>query len=234
MIVLALDTALNVASACLWDSDAGIVIARESLARARGHEAVLLTLVERVMREHPEGFEALDRIAVTVGPGSFTGLRIGVAAARAFGLVTGAPVVGVSTLAAFAAAELGQPRQGRIVSSVDARKGRVFVQAFDDAGRALTPAAAANARDYLDSLEPGLLRLVGSGAPILAIEAWRHGRAAEVGGDLAAPDIATVARLGALADPKLALPRPLYLESTANPFLAAPRDPAQQLAATAR
>lgn len=230
MIVLALDTALNVASAGLWDSEAGIVLSRESLALERGHEAALLKLVQRAMAALPGGFAALDRIAVTIGPGSFTGLRIGVAAARAFGLVTGKPVVGVSGLAAFAATEVQQPRQGIILAAVDARRGRVFAQAYENGGRPITPAGLFGARELLGALRPGPLRLVGSGAPILAIEAWRSGRAAEVTGELSAPDIMAVARLGALADPANALPRPLYLETPAA-FASASADASRAVAA---
>jgi tRNA threonylcarbamoyl adenosine modification protein YeaZ len=190
-------------------------MARETLSLARGHEAVLLTLVDQVVAQSGAAFSELDRIAVTIGPGSFTGLRIGVAAARAFGLVTKAPVVGVSTLAAFAAAELQLHKPGAIIAAVDARKGRVYAQAFSADGRAEGPARLIEARQLLRSLPPGPLRLVGSGAPILAIEAWRSGRSAEVGENLANVDIAAVARLGALADPQTAQPRPLYFEAAA-------------------
>ena len=216
MIVLAIDTALNAAAACLWDSRKAAVLATNSVSLSRGHEAALLPLVEKIVGARREGFSGLDRIAVTVGPGSFTGLRIGVAAARAFGLVTKAPVVGVSTLAAFTASELQERRSGRIVASVDARKGRVFVQAFDEDGRPCGPAQVACARAYVETLAPGPLRFVGSGAPLLAIEAWRSGRPADVGRDILAPDIATVARLGALADPRSAAPRPIYLEAAST------------------
>jgi tRNA threonylcarbamoyladenosine biosynthesis protein TsaB len=215
MIVLALDTALNMASAALWDSDAGAEIARASISQVRGHEGSLFGLVERVIAELPGGFARIDRIAVTVGPGSFTGLRIGVAAARAFGLATGAPVVGISTLAAFAAAGLRPGRQGVLVAAVDGRKGRVFAQTFGFDGRSLGDPLLIDARRFLETLDPGPLRLVGTGAPILAIEAWRTGRQAEVGEDLAGPNIGAVARLGCLADPALSQPRPIYFENAA-------------------
>jgi tRNA threonylcarbamoyladenosine biosynthesis protein TsaB len=215
MIVLALDTALAAASACVWDSRTRVCLARDSRVMARGHEAILLTLVQNLVQRLPNGFGSLDRIAVTVGPGSFTGLRIGVAAARAFGLATGAPVVGVSTLAAFAAAELGVARPCALAASVDARKGRVFAQTFSAEGRATTPPILSGAQDFVASLKPGPVRLIGSGAAILAIEAWRSGRLVEVGESTAYPDIVAVARLGALADPASSRPQPLYFEAAA-------------------
>lgn len=213
MLVLAIDTSLEVASACLYDAQFAAAVASERVQLARGHDEVLLTLVERVIGVCRGGFSAVDRIAVTVGPGSFTGLRIGVSAARAFGLVTGIPVVGVSTLAAFAAPAMQASRSATLVSAVDARHGRVFAQAFGPDGRIVMPAQLISGADAVRQAGTGALRLVGSGAPLLAIEAWRRGLTAEVEGDLVAPDISFVARLGALADPATAQPRPLYLKS---------------------
>src|SRR6266705_7028939 len=102
MLVLAIDTALDACAAGVLDTDAGKLIARESQAMKRGHAEALMPLIARVMKESGLPFAALDRIAVTVGPGSFTGLRVGVAAARGIGLAAGKPVVGLTTLAAMA------------------------------------------------------------------------------------------------------------------------------------
>lgn len=216
MIVLALDTALSAASVCLWDSRAQACLAAETKIMARGHETVLMGMVERVMEKLPGGFLSVDRIAVTVGPGSFTGLRIGVAAARGLSLAAQTPVVGVSTLAAFAAAEIGKSRAATFVASVDARKGRVFAQIFEANGRAASQPFLASARECLDSLGHGSVRLIGSGASLLAIEAWRSGRTVEVADEAPVhPDIVAVARLGALADPAVARPQPLYFEAAA-------------------
>ncbi|MFD0938534.1 tRNA (adenosine(37)-N6)-threonylcarbamoyltransferase complex dimerization subunit type 1 TsaB, partial [Methylobacterium trifolii] len=76
MRILAIDTALELCAACVAADDADEPLARESMALARGHAEALLPLVERVMARIEGGFESLDRIAVTVGPGSYTGLRV--------------------------------------------------------------------------------------------------------------------------------------------------------------
>src|SRR5690606_21931225 len=89
--VLGIDTALGACSACVLDGST--VLAEETMVLARGHAEALLPLVERVMAAVPGGFDSLDRVAVTVGPGSFTGLRVGISAARAIGLAAGVPVV---------------------------------------------------------------------------------------------------------------------------------------------
>ena len=100
MRILAIDTALEACAAAVLDTAQGIVLARESIAMTRGHAEALMPLIERVMVKSDGGFAALDRIAVTVGPGSFTGLRVGIAAARGLALAAGKPAIGLTTLAA--------------------------------------------------------------------------------------------------------------------------------------
>jgi len=102
MRVLAIDTALETCAAAVLDIHGG-KMASESLPMVRGHAEALIPLIDRVMRQADMPFSALDRIAVTVGPGSFTGLRVGISAARGIALTAGKPVLGLTTLAAFAA-----------------------------------------------------------------------------------------------------------------------------------
>src|SRR5262245_38003735 len=82
MLILALDTALGACAAAVLDTRANKMIAMESQAMKRGHAEALMPLVARVMKESGLPFAALDRVAVTTGPGSFTGLRVGLSAAR--------------------------------------------------------------------------------------------------------------------------------------------------------
>ncbi|MDW3502847.1 tRNA (adenosine(37)-N6)-threonylcarbamoyltransferase complex dimerization subunit type 1 TsaB, partial [Escherichia coli] len=82
MIILAIDTALDASSAAVLDTDTGNTLAIESQTMQRGHAEALMPLIGRVMKASGIGFTALDRIAVTTGPGSFTGLRVGLSAAR--------------------------------------------------------------------------------------------------------------------------------------------------------
>lgn len=211
MKILAIDTSLNATAACVYDTDRGAVLAQESLTMERGHAEALLPLVDRIVAKGG-GFEGLGRIAVTIGPGSFTGIRIGVAAARAFGLACGVPVVGVSTLAALAAPLLLPGEQTAVLSVIDARHGQFYAQAFDPQGASLFEATVCTARQALELTHSRTLRLVGPGAAILAIEAWTLGINAEVQPRPPVPDIAFVARLGAMANPAHAPARPLYLK----------------------
>ena len=104
MRVLAIDTALAACSAAVLDTEHnGGIVASESLPMVRGHAEALLPLLRRVMQAAGLTFPAIDRIAVTTGPGSFTGLRVGIAAARGIALAADKPAVGVSTLSAYAA-----------------------------------------------------------------------------------------------------------------------------------
>src|SRR5204862_5654788 len=103
MLILAIDTALDACAAGVLDTDAGKLIAQESQPMKRGHAEALMPLIARVMREAGIAFANLDRIAVTTGPGSFTGLRVGLSAARGIALAADRPVVGLTTLSAYAA-----------------------------------------------------------------------------------------------------------------------------------
>ncbi len=226
MKILAIDTALPAVSACVLSEGATAPEAEETLGMERGHAEALLPLIERVMAQVEGGFSALGRVAVTVGPGSFTGLRVGIAAARAIALAWEVPAVGVSTLAALAAPLILEEKPGTVVVAVDARHGHVYFAAFHEDGRLLLAPRFGDVREAVASLGPGPLRLAGSGAPMLAIQAWSQGLAAEIVGERIAPDIAFVARLGLLADPATAPARPLYLKAPdAKPSVTAPLAP---------
>ena len=211
MKILAIDTSLGACSACLFDSASGEMLARETVWLDRGHDQALVPLIDRVVAQGG-GRSAVERVAVTVGPGSFTGIRVGISAARAIGLATGAPVVGVSTLSAYVAPLMIEWRDGVVAGAIDARHGRAYVAAFAS-GSPIIPPKVMTPREAARAMGSGPLRLAGTGAAALAIEAWSMGFAAEVVSDAAAPDIAFVARLGAAADPTSAPPRPLYLKA---------------------
>jgi tRNA threonylcarbamoyladenosine biosynthesis protein TsaB len=212
MRILAIDTSCGVASACILDSGADEAIARHSEPMERGHAETLAPLIERLMFGVEGGFASLDRIAATVGPGSFTGIRVGLAIARAMGLALNVPVVGVSTLVAFAGPLLLEPGAGIIASAIDARHGRIYIQLFEPTGRPLVPARVDGLREAVRSIGAGPVRLTGSGAPMLAMEAARTGLNAELVSGAEYPDITVVARVGLAADPKDAPPHPLYLK----------------------
>src|ERR1700694_4222158 len=117
MIVLALDTCLAACQAAVLEGER--VLASRSEPMLRGHQERLAPMVREVMDEAGLDFTALDRIAVTVGPGSFTGLRVGRAVAKGLRLALETPVVGIGVLEALAA---GAPDEGAVAAVIDARR----------------------------------------------------------------------------------------------------------------
>ena len=140
MIVLAFDTCFDACSVCVAQSrETGIVELASALERFEtGHAERLVPMIEEAMRNAGVAFEAIDRVAVTIGPGTFTGTRIGVAAARGIALSTGIATVGVSSLAVMAELarrELGDlPKDADLAVAVDARRGQAYAQLFSASG----------------------------------------------------------------------------------------------------
>jgi tRNA threonylcarbamoyl adenosine modification protein YeaZ len=213
MRILALDTALPAVSLCILETGAPAPLVFESIPMERGHAEALMPMVARAMEKVEGGFASLERIAVTVGPGSFTGIRIGIAAARGMALARGIEAVGVSTLAAFAAPLLFEDAEGIVASAIDARHGHVFFTAYGPGGRVLTSPRILPWREACRLLGAGRVRLVGSGALLLKQEAAKIGLEINVVNASPAPDIVAVARLGLAADPVHAPARPLYLKA---------------------
>lgn len=211
MRVLAIDTALAACAAAVLDTAGARILASETLAMTRGHVEALVPLIARVMEAAGSAFADLDRIAVTVGPGSFTGLRTGIAAARGIALAAGRPAVGLSTLAAFAAPHVGTGDGGSIVSVIDARNGQVYLQIFSNTGHTLVAPRVVSIDEAVQLALARPARLVGSAADLIAA-AWPDtgARPTDVKTE-PAPDIAWVARLGAAAKVGESPPKPLYL-----------------------
>src|ERR1700731_1394596 len=138
MRVLPIDTALAGCSAAVLDTEHGGIVASESLPMLRGHAEALLPLLQRVMHQARLSFPDIDRIAVTTGPGSFTGLRVGIAAARGIALAADKPAVGLSTLSAYAAPYLADDDNAPVVVAIDARHSHVYLQVFAAGGRTVT------------------------------------------------------------------------------------------------
>lgn len=191
MIVLAVDTCLGACSAALVDGET--VCARRFEPMVRGHQERLAPMVAEVMAEAGLPFTAVDKVAATVGPGSFTGLRVGLAFAKGLALALGKPCVGVGSLEALAAGF-----SGRVIACADARHAQLYWQTFYD-GRPLGPAALGP----IEAIPNEADILTGPGAALLAP---RIEFASVI--EQAAPDPEAVARLAMDSD---APPKPLYL-----------------------
>ena len=198
MIVLAIDTCLGACSAAVIDGER--VLASVSEPMWRGHQERLGSLVAQTMKAAGVPYSALTRVGATVGPGSFTGLRVGVAFAKGLGLALDIPVVGVGTLAALA---YGTP--GKVIATADARRGNIYWQAFEDGEPTTQPAVGP-----ISSVPPlygaGQVSLVGPAVNLLA-PAFPDAQLIETD----APDPVAVARLAAAAPPEPITP--IYLRA---------------------
>jgi tRNA threonylcarbamoyl adenosine modification protein YeaZ len=213
MRILAIDTALAACAAAVLDTGRDAMLACEVRPMQRGHAEALMPMIEQVMTQAGLAFAALERIAVTVGPGSFTGLRVGIAAARGIALAAGKPVVGVTTLAAYAAPLFDTDEAIPVVAAINARHEHVYLQIFGRGGYTLMGPRLASLRDAAQrAAASGAPRLTGDAARLLA-SAWPAGEPAPSSVEQhPAPDIAWVARLGAAAQETGAV-KPLYLRA---------------------
>jgi len=224
MRIFAIDTALEACSAAVLDTERGALVAHESLPMQRGHAEALMPLVKRVLDRSALDFENIDRIAVTTGPGSFTGLRVGIAAARGLGLAANKPVVGLSTLAAYAAPFIAADDTLPVVAAIDARHGHVYLQVFGPGGRTLVAPRLSPLREAVRAAaNSGAPRIVGTAANMIAAAWPADERAPGAVEQQQAPDIGWVARLGAAAVDTGSPPKPLYLRAPD----AQPQDAAQ-------
>lgn len=202
MKILALDTALAACSVAVWQD--GRTLAREQRPMARGQAEALIPMVQAAMVAAGLTFAELDRIAVTVGPGSFTGIRVGLAGARGLGLALGKPVIGVTTLEVLAAMWPDRP----VLAAIDARRGQVYARYFApdiDTAPALLSLADASALAAVPGIGAGTG--LGDGAPLLALpKDWRV--VAET-----LPDPAALAALAAIRPVTERSPAPLYLRA---------------------
>src|SRR5580698_8537404 len=151
MLILAIDTALDACAAAVLDTGSGKLIAMESQAMKRGHAEALMPLIARVMKDAGLPFAALDRIAATTGPGSFTGLRVGLSAARGIGLAAAKPVVGLTTLSSYAAPIVSEGGEEPVISAIDARHDQVYFQVVGGNGSSLVRPKVAPIAEALEA-----------------------------------------------------------------------------------
>jgi tRNA threonylcarbamoyl adenosine modification protein YeaZ len=189
-----------------------IVLCEERMAR--GHAEALMPMVAEVMTGAGLDFSALDLVAATLGPGSFTGVRIAIAAARGFALATGARLWGTDSLTVMAKAALESGMLGGdrpFAVAVDARGETLYFGLYDAAGCKLAGPLLLEAREAATLLPDELATAVGNGAAHLAEAAMLRGRAADAKLPDLQPNASALAELALEADETLPTLRPLYL-----------------------
>lgn len=215
--VLGFDTAMDACQVAVVARN-GAVIAKAHEPMKRGHAESLIPMIAAVLDAADIALEDLTRIGVTVGPGTFAGLRVGLSAARSFGLSHDIPIVGVSTLEAVAVTlpepEADQPLRAGVIA-FDARNDEVYLQIVDPLGTLVVAPSVVDIKTAADAVPEGLVNIAGSGAPKLAQALAAQSRSTDVNivdEALWAPQAEWIARLALVApDDRVGPPSPLYL-----------------------
>ena len=221
MNILAFDTCFGACSVAVRKQSGRdeVIVREEYEERSAGHAEALIPMMQRVMSGAQLEFRDLDRIAVTEGPGTFTGVRIGVSTARGLALALGKPIVAMTSLMAMALRAdhlLAARRAGRTLAvCVDARKDQIYAQLFgENGGDALCAPQLVTPRELVRQLGDGAFLAVGSGAQAVTAAATESRLAHAARGEIALPALEPHARWLAILAPSLP-PRarlsPLYL-----------------------
>lgn len=174
MKILSFDTTMQACSASFIDTEKEGEQQSVYESLERGHAEAIVPMIESVMNVSNCSYQELDCIAVTLGPGAFTGVRVGVATARGLGLSTGVDVYGFSSLHVIAARAREQLGDGylsefdRMLVAVDARRGEIYLQSFDINAQPLIEACAVVPEQFAEFSENGKILVVGSGGSLLS------------------------------------------------------------------
>ncbi len=208
-LILSMDTAGPSCQAVV--SASGTVLCARSSTMLRGHGEALVPMVESVLADADIGYEDLERIGVTIGPGSFTGMRVGLAAARGFSATLNIPVVGIGSLEAIALTDMLDSHVKTVrAAAIDARNGLVYGQRFDADGQPMeSPGVMADI--VFAASVPENARLVGPAVSIIAALARSAGKRVTLGSSAGVPTPEAMALLAARGD-TTEKPKPLYLK----------------------
>ncbi len=209
MIVLSVDTAHAACSVCVFDTAADRPLALLSEPMQRGHAERLTDMVQEAVAAAGIQFSDIDRLAACSGPGTFTGVRIGLAFVRGLALVLNVPATGITTFAALAQSCRADAAGRDIWVIQDARRGEIYLQGFDGDGEPLQPASVLAIADASELLSDKSGLAVGSGARLVDLP--DDLAVADVG---SIPDVAMIARLASqVEDAGSACAVPVYLRA---------------------
>jgi tRNA threonylcarbamoyl adenosine modification protein YeaZ len=228
MNILALDTSMGACSAAVLRSDDAKpkLFARQKLME-RGHAEALMPMVAETMAETALPFAKLDLVAATTGPGSFTGVRIAIAAARGLALVTKAKLFGTDSLTVMALVAAEGVGGAPFAVAVDARRGMIYFGLYDGAGQKREGPVLLCPEDAARKLPADCRLAVGSGAVLLAEAAARLGRPIDARLPALQPSAEALAMIAFESGETSPSLRPLYLRAPDAkpqiPTLAVPR-----------
>lgn len=216
MKLLAVDTAANLCAACVWDADAARELGRSVHDLGKGHAERLMATIGEALEASGAGYADLGALTVSTGPGSFTGVRVGVSTMRGLALALKIEATGITTLEALAvettAALPGRP----VMVAIEAGRGDLYVAVYDEFAKMRYGPAVLSFADALVLARQAAAAICGTAAPAIADAA--RPLVLEMGPIAATADIATYARLAAERGPSPEKPKPVYLrEPDAKP-----------------
>ncbi len=207
-MLLALETSDRLCAACLYDVATHKVLASETLDIGRGHAELLMGVIDDVLLRAEAKFSQLTSIAACIGPGSFTGIRVGVSAAIGLSIALNIPKIGITSLQALASQAAQGVGSNDILVLIDAHRGDVYAQRFSANGEALTVAAQISVTDLAEQTDFSTVTLCGSG--ISALMASHRAIILNVQPELIYPSVEALSL--AASTPAFQLPvKPLYL-----------------------
>ncbi len=209
--VLAIDTSASLCAACVWQD--GEEPGRYSIDIGKGHAEHLMAVIDAALGAAGNSFQEIDRVVIAVGPGSFTGIRVGVATARGLALALKIPAVGVSNLEAVAAETAVRHPDQNVMAVFSSANDMVQAAVYDPFAKFIY-APETMSTEYAVQLARNHAAVV-TGSGIAAIQALAPELVAD--GNSVTADVATYARIGSAKEPA-ERPKPLYLrEPDAKP-----------------
>lgn len=214
MTLLAIDCAASLCAACVYDQTTGKTLGREVRDLGKGHAEHLMDVIATALAAAGKAYADLDRIAVSVGPGSFTGVRVGVSTARGLALALKIQAIGVTTLEAIAAegfARAGDVAPEYALAAIDGGRDGIYIGVYDRFGSVRYDPAIATLEEAARLASREGLALAGSAAGKIA--ALAGGDVRMTGFEGATADIAVYARLAGGEEIPDEKPKPLYLRA---------------------
>jgi len=205
--LLAIDCSANLCAACIYDAKAGKEFGRSVLDLGKGHAEHLMGVIAAAMGQAGQTYADLDAVAVSVGPGSFTGLRVGVATVRGLALALKIPAIGVTTLEALATEARQSFPDRRVFAALDGGRGEIHAALYDELAVLRYGPAVTTLEEAVAMVADRAIILAGNAAGRIAEAA---GGSFDFGPLGATADIAVYARLAAGKEPG-EKPKPLYL-----------------------
>jgi tRNA threonylcarbamoyladenosine biosynthesis protein TsaB len=212
-MILAMDSATSACSAAIWN--AGGLIAHDYSPMNRGQAEALAPMIQGVLAEAGISVGELEGLAVTVGPGAFTGVRIGLAMARGLAIASGVKLCGLGTMEVVAGGLDEAEREGKsVLVALKTKRADIYVQGFGPDLDPISTPAACLPEALADLVPPGPLLVAGDEGPLVTELLGEDGVECGLSSGPALPDAAVIARLAArriAGDGPLLAPEPIYL-----------------------